>query len=121
MSFELSSSSFLPAGGRVDVIRHCSQRCFCFANAHSHSYPVAQSSFSCASAAIEPLIKEPTCGLLARAITEVLTIPRCHRSICIYSGLRCEYAGDNRVLCCANAHCFQANTFMSLRFFLFFY
>lgn len=33
----------------------------------SHSYPVTQSSFSCVSPAIEPLIKEPTEGfLLAR-------------------------------------------------------
>jgi len=38
-----------------------------FVRERSHSYPATQSSFSCASAAIEPLIKEPIEGfLLAR-------------------------------------------------------
>lgn len=53
---------------RVDVIRHCLPLCYCScASVRSHSYPVTQSSVSCASLAIEPLIKEPTEGfLLAR-------------------------------------------------------
>lgn len=51
---------------RVDVIRHCLPLCL-RSRERSHSYSATQSSFSCASAAIEPLIKEPTEGfLLAR-------------------------------------------------------
>lgn len=93
----------LSAGGRVDVIRHCS-RCFCSrVRTLTRSYPVAQSSFSCVSAAIEPLIKEPrTKGFLLARDKCYNATERCYQSVWIAA----QICNDNLVSCCANMYCF---------------